>query len=359
MALVVTAFSIYWRFQVRLAKEFEILERKIGNDTRPYVIAEIGSNFCQSKDMAKTLIDVAAEAGADAVKFQLFRADVLYPDYGEMYELFKSLELDAGWLSDLSKHATDQNLHFLASAFDNASVQALQNISVPVYKVASSEATNFPLLIEIAKTGAPIFISTGMCNMTDIEQIVEVCLNLGNPNVALLQCGAQYPLPEDLTNLRVIADFKNRYECPVGFSDHTLGQNAAIAAIGAGATIFEKHFTLDKTEEGPDHFYAMEPEELKKYITAIHQASSSMGNGVKSPLEEERRLGRREGLYATTRLPIGHVFSHSDIEAKRPALGIAARYRDALVGARLNKEIASGEPIDWDHLSKNTNHKIG
>lgn len=336
---------------MKLNKSFKILEKQIGDPSRPYVIAEAGSNFNQSLDTAKKLIDVAANSGADAVKFQLFRADVLYPSGGEMYDLFKSIELNAEWLPGLSDHAKNQSLHFMASAFDVNSIEALQEADVPAYKIASSEAINYPLLIEIAKIGKPLFISTGMCTLVDIEQIIDVCQNLGNHEIALLQCGAQYPLPEDLANIRVIPELKKRYSCPVGFSDHTLGLNTAITAVGAGANIFEKHFTLDKAADGPDHFYALEPNELKDYIQAIHQASQSLGDGEKNLLEKERRLGRRDGIYAAKQLKAGSKLLEEDIEIKRPAIGISGRYKDAIIGVRLDHDVSVGDPIEWDSLA--------
>lgn len=334
-----------------LLAEFDICGREIGPGHAPYVIAEAGSNFNQSLDTAKKLIDVAADAGADAVKFQLFLADALYPDGGDLHKIFKSIELNAAWVPDMVAHARSRGLHFMASAFDRGSVDVLVRAGVPAFKVASSEAANLPLLHAMAATGKPVILATGMCDMVDVEEAVTICEGAGNHAVALLQCGAMYPLPPEQANLRVIRTFADRFGCPVGFSDHTLGFAAAATAVGLGATVFEKHFTLDKKSEGPDHFYAAEPDELKRYVATIHEAFAALGGADKQMLAEERRVGRREGLYAARALEAGAVLTSEDIAAHRPAAGLRARYRAAIVGARLTRAVAAGEPITWEHLS--------
>lgn len=334
-----------------LKNELNIAETRVAGDAAPYIIAEIGSNFDKNLDKAKRMIDVAKEAGADAIKFQLFRADVLYPNRDGLYDIFKSIELDAEWVPLLSKHANEQGLHFMASAFDMGSVNVLEEANVPAHKVASSETTNLGFLHKLAATGKPIIISTGMCDMVDVEEAVNACLGAGNNQIVLLQCGAMYPLPNQLVNLRVIQTLAKRFGCPVGFSDHTLGQTAAVAAVGLGATVFEKHFTLDKTGSGPDHFYALEPEELKSYVAAIHDAHEALGSGEKEMLPKEKELGRREGLYLVRDMARGQSIAAADITAKRPAVGLRARYASAVVGATLLLDAEKGQPLTWDMLS--------
>ena len=171
------------------------------------------------------------------------------------------------------------------------SVDELEAAKTPAHKVASSETTNLGFLHKIASTGKPVIISTGMCDMVDIEEAVNTCLGAGNDKIVLLQCGAMYPLPNELVaNLRVIQSLAQRFGCPVGFSDHTLGQIAAITAVGLGATVFEKHYTLDKKGAGPDHFYALEPNELKSYVSAVREAHEALGSGEKQMLPKEREL---------------------------------------------------------------------
>jgi sialic acid synthase SpsE len=311
------------------------------------MIAEAGSNFNQSLDTAKRLIDVAHDSGAQAVKFQLFRADALYPNGGELYDIFKSVELNADWVPILDRHARERGLTFLASVFDLASFRVLEDISVAAHKVASSETTNMPLLLAMAATGKPLFISTGMCDMVDVEMALDACAGVGNTRVGLFQCGARYPLPVEEANLRVIDTFLRRFNCPTGFSDHTLGLGTAVAAVGLGATIFEKHFTLDRQSKGPDHFYALEPAELKAYVSGIQEAFTALGSPEKQMLDEERRLGRRDGLYAARRINAGDAIGPDDIAVRRPAVGLRARYRDAVLGLKVAVTIEEGEPLTW------------
>lgn len=334
-----------------LRKELTIDKTPVGGDAAPYVIAEAGSNFNQDLDTARRLIDVAAEAGANAVKFQLFCADRLYPNGGELYDIFKSVELNSNWVPVLASYARERGLHFTASAFDIQSFEVLEGIGVPFHKVASSETTNLQFLHRVAASGKPVVISTGMCDMVDVEEAVNVCLGVGNDQVMLLQCGAMYPLPPELANLRVLASFAERFGCPVGFSDHTLGQATATTAVALGGAVFEKHFTLDRSAKGPDHFYALEPGELKAYVAAVHEAHQALGHPVKEMLPKERELGRREGLYAARTMKTGEVVTAADVVAKRPAIGLRARYAAAVVGAIVSKPVEKDQPLTWDVLS--------
>ena len=331
-----------------LQNEFTIAGHPVGGQSSPFVVAEAGSNFNQSIDTARRLIDVAAEAGANAVKFQLFRANLLYPNGGELHEIFKSIELNPDWVPILDQHAKERGIQFLASAFDKSSVDVLEVLNTPAHKIASSETTNLAFLHYVASKGKPMIISTGMCDMIDVEEAVNVCLGTGNQKITLLQCGAMYPLPPALTNLRVITTFKDRFCCPVGFSDHTLGHAAATAAIGLGATVFEKHFTLDRDAQGPDHFYALEPRELKSYVDVLNEVHQALGSSIKEMLPKERELGRREGLYAARDLFAGEVLTVADISIRRPAVGLRARYALSLVGASIKRGIKKDEPITWD-----------
>jgi sialic acid synthase SpsE len=334
-----------------LKKELTIGGTLVGGAAAPYVIAEAGSNFNQDLDTARRLIDLAAEAGANAVKFQLFRADALYPNGGELYDIFKSIELNAGWVPVLTKHARERGLHFSASAFDIASFDVLEANGVPFHKIASSETSNLQFVHRVAASGKPVVISTGMCDMVDVEEAVNVCLGVGNDQLMLLQCGAMYPLPPELANLRVLTSFADRFGCPVGFSDHTLGQVASIAAIALGGTVFEKHFTLDRNSKGPDHFYALEPGELKTYVTALHEAHQALGHPIKEMLPKECELGRREGLYAARALQKDEVITAADVVAKRPALGLRARYASAVIGGTVNQPVDKDQPLNWDVLT--------
>ena len=334
-----------------LAAAFSIGKKRVANGAPPFVIAEAGSNFDQSLDTAYRLIDAAAEAGADAVKFQLFRAEALYPEGTEGYQVFKAMELNPDWVRDLDRHAHERGLPFLASAFDTRSVDVLEAVEVPAHKVASSEATNIPLLAYVAAKGRPILLSTGMCDMVDVHEAVDLCLASRNDRVALMQCGAVYPLPPAAANLRVMDLFRDTFGGPVGFSDHTLGLAAAVAAVARGAAVIEKHFTLDRNAEGPDHAFALEPSELKRLVTEVREAHQALGAPVKEMLPEERQFGRRDGLYAARDIGQGETISPADIRVERPALGLRARYRDAVTGTRAARAIKADAPIAWEDVA--------
>jgi sialic acid synthase SpsE len=333
-----------------LERELKIGRRTIGAGTPPFIIAEAGSNHGQSLDTALRLVDAAARTGVDVVKFQLFQADALYPSGGEMHALFKSLELSRDWVPRLKAHAEEQGLLFMASAFDRGSVDVLEQAGVAAHKVASSEATHFALLAHIARAGKPMIVSTGMCDLVDVSEAVTVCEEMGNRSLVLLQCGTVYPLPPDQVHLRAMDLMHETFGCPVGFSDHTLGIHASVAAVARGAAVIEKHFTLDRQSPGPDHFYALEPAELEALVRACRETYSALGSRTKELLPEEKRLGRREGLYAARDLPRGTRLAASDIASKRPATGIRARHRDKVVGATLKEDVRSGEALEWQKL---------
>jgi len=333
-----------------LEHSFDIAGRPVGGNASPFIIAEAGSNFDQSFDKACTLIDVAAESGADAVKFQLFRADALYPPGSEMNAIFRSVELAADWVPRLAQHAASRNILFLASAFDLDSVKTLETIGVPAHKVASSETTNIRILAAMARTGKPLLISTGMCDSADITDAVQACLGAGNRRIALLQCGAVYPLPPEQANLRVMDSLTAEYGCPVGFSDHTLGSATAVAAVARGAAVIEKHFTLDRKAKGPDHFYALEPGDLKRFVADLREAHAALGGSVKEMLPEERKYGRRDGLWAARDIVPGARLTADDVSVRRPALGMRARFRDAAIGAVARRAIAKDAPIQFEDL---------
>lgn len=333
-----------------MTRDLTIAGHRIGADAPPFIVAEAGSNFNQSVDTAKRLIEVAAESGAHAVKFQLFRAGALYPEGSEMYGIFKSIELDPGWLPALRDHASDCGILFSASAFDPASLAALEEAAVPFHKVASSETTNLGLLAVTAATGKPLLISTGMCEISDIAEAVGLCRGIGNDDLVLMQCGSRYPLPPEQANLKVLESFRG-FGLPLGFSDHTLGHAAAAAAVALGARVLEKHFTLDRSMKGPDHSYALEPAELKHYVETVNEAYSALGTPVKAMLAEERAVGRRDGLYAARAIAAGEAIAARDVVVRRPAVGIDERYLRAVVGAKAKTAVAEGEALTWAHLA--------
>ena len=334
-----------------LDKEFFIGNFLVGNYGEPFIIAEAGSNHNQSLDTARQLIEAAAKAGAGAVKFQLFIADKLYPREHKLYNIFKSIELNRDWIPKLVKHASECDVQFLASAFDTDSVDLLDQSGVGAFKIASSEAVNFSLLAHTVKKGRPIIISSGMCDMIDVIEAVNFCESQGASSIALLQCGAVYPLEPEQAHLRVMDSFRSVFTVPVGYSDHTLGLSTPVAAVSRGACIIEKHFTLDKASEGPDHFYALDPAELTEMIKMVKEAHAALGSHEKFMLHQEREFGRRKGLYTAFDLKKGDILDEKKIEIKQPAVGLRERHLDKIVGLKVVRNLSKGTPLNWDNIS--------
>jgi sialic acid synthase SpsE len=323
----------------------------VANGHAPYFIAEIGSNHNQDMDQARRLIDVAAEAGADAVKVQMFSADALYPKEHEMHAVFKAMELDPDWLAPLAAHAADRGMAFFGSAFDRVSVDRLDENGAPAFKVASSEATKTDLLAYMAAKGKPLFLATGMCDMVDVLEAVDTCQRSGNHQVAVMQCAALYPLEPKDANLNVMTLYRDLFGAPVGFSDHSMTHSATLAAVALGASVIEKHITLDCKASGPDHFYAVEPEALKTLLVMIRDVHAALGSRDKQMHALERQYGRRDGLYAARAIRAGTRLTRDDIEIKRPALGIRGRHADAAPGMVAAVDIAEGAPLEWKDLT--------
>ena len=345
---------------------FEIAGRPVGPDKPCYVIAEAGSNHNGDLDTAKRLIDAAAEAGADAVKFQTYTAEGLYSrktpnptylkkasllkDQETVWELIKRVEIPWAWHEELSAHTASTGLHFLSSPFEEAAVDLLESVKVPAYKIASYEITHLPLITYAAKTGKPLLISTGMASLADIERALDVANDTGCDQVALLHCAINYPPRFDDLNLRAIQTLATAFQVPVGWSDHTMGHSADVAAVALGACIVEKHYTLSRAQEGPDHAFALEPHELTGMVQAIREAEESLGSPVKRVTEAESemfRIGRRS-LVAARDLPAGTRLTRDDIAVKRPGYGIQVFEMEAVIGRRTSEAIESDEILQWE-----------
>jgi len=333
-----------------LATEISIDGRRIGRGQQPYVIAEAGSNHNQSLDTARRLIDVAADSGCDAVKFQLFEAGELYPPGHEHYELFKSIELSPDWLQPIQRHARGRGICFFASVFDRQSIDRMAALDTPAFKVASSDTTKLDLLAYIASKKKPLIISTGMCDLVDVMEAVACCTRNGNSDIALLQCAALYPTPPKDANLAAMDTMRGLFKCPVGYSDHVLGTTIAVAAAARGAAVIEKHFTLDRNSSGPDHFYALEPNELADMVRQIRDVYAAIGDGSKELHPEERRVGRRDGLHALKAIGAGETFSEDNVVVRRPATGIRARHLGWVLNRPAARVIGAGDPIQWDDV---------
>lgn len=333
-----------------LEAEFRIGDKTVGGNTAAYVIAEAGSNHNQSLDTARKMIDVAAEAGCDCVKFQLFDAAELYPSTHELYAIFKSMELSPDWLETLLAHARSRGIDFTASVFDRRSTDRLLVVGVPFVKIASSETTRLDLLAYVASKKVPLVVSTGMCDIIDVMEAVACSERNHNSKVALMQCVALYPVEPGDANLAVMDTLRRQFACPVGFSDHTLGIDIAVAAAARGANVIEKHFTLDRTMPGPDHSYAIEPAELSQMVRQIRLVGSAIGDGRKEMHLAEKPVGRREGLYARMEIEKGATIVPEMLEIRRPAVGIRARHAAHAAGLRALRTIPAGAPVAWEDV---------
>lgn len=341
-------------------------ERCVGTGFPVYVIAEAGVNHGGDPALAHRLIDVAANAGADAVKFQTFDAAKLVSSKAQMAayqientgragtqaEMIAGLVLSRAIHRELFDHAKDRGIQFLSSPFDEGSADFLEELGVPAFKVASGELTNHPFLAHLARKGRPLLVSTGMANVVEVDSALEWIAHSGGPPVALLHCVTSYPSAAEDSNLRAIETLRAAFRVPTGYSDHTQGIHVSIAAVAMGATLIEKHFTVDRTLPGPDHKASLEPDELSALIRGIRDIESAFGDGQKQPRPKELPLiaAARRSLHAARDLPAGHVLVASDLVALRPGTGISPVRLAAVIGRRLEKPISQGELLEEDHL---------
>lgn len=335
-----------------MKSKIKIDNKWVGDGEKAFIIAEAGSNHNKKYEQAKALIDVAADACADAVKFQLYKTENLYTKSNSLFAIFKENELPYEWVPELMKYAKQKGLIFLASPFDKDSVDQLDKAGATAFKLASSEAVNLSLLRYTALKGKPMLISTAMCNLADVYEAVEVVFAAGNQSIVLLHCIALYPTKPQFVNLRVIDTLKSSFYLPVGFSDHTLGIAVPVAAVARGACIIEKHFTLSRRLKGPDHSYALEPKELKQMIAHIREVEQSLGSPVKKMLPEEEKTARRESIYARIEIPKGSPIKGEMILIQRPAFGIKPRFLNAVIGRMAKMRIKKNDPITWESVDQ-------
>lgn len=341
-------------------RSFRIADTTVREDGPCYVIAEIGHNHQGSVDTAIRMLEAAKEAGADAVKLQKRDNRSLYTremydkpyenenSYGRTYgEHREHLEFGLAEFRELQACAAALGLHFFATAFDGASVELLEQLELPAYKVASADVTNVPLLRQIAATGRPVIFSTGGARIEDVRRAHELLAG-GTSELAVLQCTAGYPAAWEELDLRVIDTYRRMFpETVVGLSSHDNGIAMSVAAYALGARIVEKHFTLDRTMRGTDHKFSLEPQGLRKLVRDLRRTHAAMGDGVKTVHESERApiAKMAKMLVAARPLDAGHVLTPEDIATKSPCAGLAPVHFDALVGRRLVVPLAADEPL--------------
>ncbi len=343
-------------------KPLMIGNREIGSGGPCFVIAEAGVNHNGDVALAHRLVDVAADAGADAVKFQTFDPDKLAAKDAAMAayqvanigksdsqaEMLRKLVLPRDAHADLQKRASDRGILFLSTPFDEASADFLDSIGVPAFKVPSGELTNHPFLRHVAAKNKPMLMSTGMADLAEVAAAVDVARGAGAPAIALFHCVTSYPAANSDANLRAMATMRAAFGAPVGWSDHTEGLGIALASIAAGAQILEKHFTLDRTMPGPDHKASLEPHQLAELMRAVRSVEASLGDGIKRPRPAEIPLmaAARKSLHAARDLAAGEMLAATDLLALRPGSGLSPARLEEVVGRRLLRALVAGARLD-------------
>ncbi len=331
-----------------------------------FTIAEAGVNHNGSLVTAKRLVDAAVVAGADAVKFQTFKAENVVlktapkaryqkeiTDATEtQYEMLKKLELTEQEFAELMDYCKQKDILFMSTPHDQESIDTLDGLGINVFKVGSGDITNLPYLRHMARKGKPLILSTGMSTLGEVEEAVNTIVSAGNEDLVLLHCVSNYPARVEDCNLRAMRTLETAFNLPVGFSDHTLGIQIALAAVAMGAKVIEKHFTLDKNMPGPDHKASLEPEELKTMVWGIRQIEQVFGNGIKKPAESEQdaRLVSRKSIVISVDITKGEVITEKHLAIKRPGTGIKPKYYDYLLGRKVCRDIKADTLLSWKDI---------
>lgn len=331
-----------------------------------FIIAEAGVNHNGDINLAKKLIDVAKEANVDAVKFQTFITEKVVgkfakkPEYQmentgkaeSQYEMVKRLELSYGDFIELKRYCDEKKIVFTSTPDEVESLDFLIKLGVPLIKIGSTEVNNLKYLREIAKRMLPIVLSTGMSNLGEVENALNTIYEEGNTDVTLLHATTNYPAAYEDVNMRAMVTLRDAFKVKVGYSDHTIGNDAAIVAVALGATLIEKHFTLDKRMVGPDHRASMNPEELKSFVKAIRNTEIILGDGIKAPTKGEISIMKevRRSIVVTRQVRAGTIITKEIIDVKRPSSGIKPEFYNMILGRTLKRDLQEDEPILWEDI---------
>jgi len=341
--------------------------RLIGPDHPPYIVAELSANHNGSLKRALDTIEMAKKMGADAVKIQTYTADSLTIDCDKddfyikgglwdgssLYKLYDGAKTPYEWHAELFSKAKEVGITLFSSPFDGAAVDLLETLNAPAYKIASFELVDLSLIKRVAQTGKPMIMSTGMANLDEISEAVEVARSNGCEELVLLHCVSAYPAPLDQSNVRTVPDLSDRFNVITGLSDHTLGVAASIAATALGANVIEKHFILSRQDKGPDSEFSMEPEELKVLCSETKNAWLSLGNiGYAFKASEEANVKFRRSLYAVQDIGVGEQLTSDNVRSIRPGFGLPPKHLDDLLGKKATSKIERGTPLSWDLISK-------
>lgn len=350
-----------------MSDQIKIGERLVGDNCPVYIVAELSANHNQDIGQAVELVKVAKKIGADAVKLQTYRPDTMTIDCGNeyfqigkgtiwegkrLYKLYQEAYTPWDWQPKLKKIANELGLDLFSTPFDDSSVEFLEDLDVPAYKIASFELVDISLIRRVARTGKPIIMSTGMATLSEIDEAVTAAQGAGCKEIALLKCTSAYPaLPEEM-NLRTIPHLAAAYKCPVGLSDHTLGIAVPVAAVALGACIVEKHLTLSRSLKGPDSAFSLEPAEFKTMVESIKVTEKALGS-VQYRVTEREAASRvfRRSLFVVRDMKMNEIFTENNIRSIRPGYGLAPKYMNEILGRSAAIDLVAGTPLKWIHVS--------
>jgi N-acetylneuraminate synthase/N,N'-diacetyllegionaminate synthase len=351
---------------LKQTRDIKIGERLIGKNYPVFIIAEAGVNHNGDIVLAKKLIDVAVESGADAVKFQTFdpktlvtkdasQADYQAENIGNketQYEMLDRLKLKREYHKELQQYAKEKNIIFCSTPFSDSDVDFLDELGIPFFKIGSSDTNNLPLLKYIAEKNKPMIVSTGMSDMEDILEAVSIIRKSGNEDIVILHCTTQYPTPTYEVNLHAMLTMKEKCDVLVGYSDHTKGIEVPIASVAMGACVIEKHFTLDKNMEGPDHKASLEPDELKEMVRMIRNIEKALGAKEKKPSEITMKVAEvaQKSIISNKDIKAGSVIKKEDLIIKRPGTGIEPKHLEDMIGKEALVDISKDSLIKWEYL---------
>ncbi len=333
-------------------KKIEIGKKKIGND-ETFIIVDVGSNHGGDLNQGKKLVDVAAEAGVDAVKFQSYDGDSLYTTKNSSHDLLEKYSIPKEWHFELDEYCKEKGVEFCSSVFDYERLEWLEEVGVPFHKIASGDITYLPFIEEIAKTGKPIILSTGTATLGEVEEAVNTILDAGNEQIVLLHCITRYPTEVEEANLAAMDTLEQAFNFQVGFSDHTESTVIPACAVSMGANVVEKHITLDENLDTPDHSFALKPDELKEMVNHIRTAEDIIGTGNKRPTEYEKERSRttaRRSIHTKEAIKEGETITENKVKIVRPAEGLPPKYLPKVLGKKASKDLEAEQTIDFDCL---------
>ena len=348
-------------------QEIHILNRIISPEHPPFIIAEMSGNHNQSLERALEIVEVAAKSGVHALKLQTYTADTMTLDIDErefhisdsenlwadtsLFELYSEAYTPWEWHKPIFDRARELGMIAFSTPFDDSSVDFLETLEVPCYKIASFENTDLPLIRRVAATGKPLIISTGMATVSELDETVHAAREVGCSDLILLKCTSTYPATPKNTNILTIPHLRELFDCEVGLSDHTMGIGVSVASVALGSTVIEKHFTLNRGDGGVDSAFSMEPAEMAQLVIETERAWQALGKINYGPTETEKKsLQYRRSLYVVQDLNPGDVLTRNNIRAIRPGFGLPTKYLEQIIGKAVNQEVKRGTPITWELL---------